>query len=75
MFVNTSTFVFIKLSIVSNLLAKTFAVFSPTCSIPSANINFSNEFFLDSSIAPSKLLTLLLPNPSSSIKSSACFFK
>ena len=75
MFVNSSTEAFIRLSILLYFLASTLAVLAPIPGIPIANSSLSKEFSLLSSIDLSKLSTLLLPNPSSSIRSSLFSFK
>ena len=73
-FVSSSSVALIKLSNVSNFAANTLAVFAPTWGIPNPKINLSKELFLLVSIASTKLVTDLSPNPSYLTKSfSYCF--
>ena len=65
---------FCKFSSVLNRLTKSFAVFFPIPSMPSANTNLSSVVCFDFSIAPSKLPIFLSPKPSSPKRSVAFRF-
>jgi hypothetical protein len=66
MFCNSSLEALARLSSDRYFFAKTFAVVSPICLIPIANINFSNELFLERLIFCKMLLkdfSLILKSP------------